>query len=191
MWYFSVHVCRCTGSLTYLNSNLSVYVELLECNKHYIQHICSNVIYSVSSKSRFFFKQIITLTINVTMLTNNICIRNWKILVVLGVSETPGLLKFVKVFVLCWNEWMSVYRYNEDLELEDAIHTAILTLKVSKIFKKEVSYVFIDMIHWTVFFLNRRALKGKWQKTTLKLAFAMKLVLGGSLQLRLRTTWLQ
>lgn len=42
---------------------------------------------------------------------------------------------------------MSVYRYNEDLELEDAIHTAILTLKVSKVFKKEVSYVFTDMIH--------------------------------------------
>lgn len=42
---------------------------------------------------------------------------------------------------------MSIYRYNEDLELEDAIHTAILTLKVSKAFKKEVSYVFTDMIH--------------------------------------------
>lgn len=48
---------------------------------------------------------------------------------------------------------MSVYRYNEDLELEDAIHTAILTLKVSKVFKKEVSFISTDMIHWTVFFL--------------------------------------
>lgn len=84
------------------------------------------------------------------MFTNNICMRNRKILVVLGILATPELLKFVKVSVLCWNKWMSVYRYNEDLELEDAIHTAILTLKVSKVFKKEVSYVFTDMIHWTV-----------------------------------------
>lgn len=42
---------------------------------------------------------------------------------------------------------MSLYRYNEDLELEDAIHTAILTLKVSKVLKKEVSFIFADMIH--------------------------------------------
>lgn len=76
------------------------------------------------------------MTLNVAVLTNNISMRNRKLLVVLGFLETPGLLKFVKVFVLCWNKWMSVYRYNEDLELEDAIHTAILTLKVSKIFKK-------------------------------------------------------
>lgn len=72
-----------------------------------------------------------------------------------GDLETLGLLKFVEVFILYWNKWMSVYRYNEDLELEDAIHTAILTLKVSKVFKKEVSYVFTDMIHFkfTVLFL--------------------------------------
>lgn len=93
----SVLVYACTGSLIYLNANFCVYVEL----HNFIHCICSNVIYSVSRKSRDFFKQITTFTINATMFTNNICMRNRKILVVLGILATPELLKFVKVSVLC------------------------------------------------------------------------------------------
>lgn len=124
--------------------------------KIYIQCICRNlVLYCVNRKSSeilFFLLQIITSTGNITVLTNNICMRNRKILVVFGILETLGLLGFGKVFVPYWNTWTSVYRYNEDLELEDAIHTAILTLKVSKMFNKLVSYCFdiIDTMNQTV-----------------------------------------
>lgn len=67
-----------------------------------IQHICRNIVlYSVSRKSSEFFFQIITLTINITVLTNNICMRNRKILVVFEFLEALGLFGFGQIFVPC------------------------------------------------------------------------------------------
>lgn len=58
------------------------------------------VLHSVSRKSgKILFLQILTLTINITVLTNNICMRNRKILVVFGFLEALGLLGFGKIFV--------------------------------------------------------------------------------------------
>lgn len=60
------------------------------------------VLHSVSRKSgKILFLQIITLTINITVLKNNICMRNRKILVVFGFLEALGLLGFGKIFVPC------------------------------------------------------------------------------------------
>lgn len=60
------------------------------------------VLHSVSRKSgKIHFLQIITLTINITVLTNNICMRNRNILVVFGFLEALGLLGFGEIFVPC------------------------------------------------------------------------------------------
>lgn len=63
------------------------------------------------------------------------------------------------------------FRYNNDLELEDAIHTAILTLKVCKETKKQkqdfslwfwcVLFFFKPAIHTSVFLAFKESFEGQ------------------------------
>jgi len=41
-----------------------------------------------------------------------------------------GMLSWEIIYIsFLWLTWLSTYRYTDDMELDDAVHTAILTLK--------------------------------------------------------------